>query len=72
MYRVITTILIFSSGTAVLLWVSMEKNKEFEMLMWAASILWLNIIPIIHYLIVGRRQELFPYIPILGLNLKIN
>ena len=30
------------------------------------GILWLNAIPIIHYFVLGRKKEVFPYISILG------
>jgi hypothetical protein len=66
MNRIVCTILLFLIGTALLVWASLYTRTEFELVIWAVGILWLNAVPIIHYSIVGKDRELFPYISILG------
>jgi hypothetical protein len=49
-----------------LLWVYLQTDTPFVFAMWASGILWLNCIPITHYIFNGYKREIFPFMPILG------
>ena len=66
MYRIVAIIVLLLFCTAALLTVSLKTGTEFELAIWAVGILWLNLIPIIQYVTVGKQLEVFPYISILG------
>ena len=58
--------LFFLYTNTVLLCIAFENDTSFEYSMWASGILWLNCIPITHYIISGYKREIFPYVSILG------
>jgi len=44
----------------------LQTDTPFAFATWASGILWLNSLPIAHYILKGHKRELFPFIPILG------
>ena len=58
--------MIFLCTNAILLCFFFKTDTPLVLALWASGILWLNIIPVIHYLLIGRKREIFPYMPILG------
>ncbi|MBS1661426.1 MAG: hypothetical protein JST68_10290 [Bacteroidetes bacterium] len=58
--------LFFLCLNATLLSIAYHSDTPFKLALWASAILWLNIAPIVHYLLVGHKREIFPYLPILG------
>src|SRR5258708_2861399 len=70
--QIVIVILVFLFINTILLWVVFQTDTPFEFAMWASGILWLNSIPIIHYISVGNRRELFPYMSIVGLFVSLS
>lgn len=70
--QIVIVILVFLFINTILLWVVFQTDTPFEFAMWASGILWLNSIPIIHYICVGNRREIFPYMSIVGLFVSLS